>query len=268
MASPSSAQSAAAVDNAPPPCAAQQLPEQLWQLSAIKAVAALRDGLVTPLQLVEAAERRWQQTDHIINAMPVTCWEQAKAEARRMMAARGQLAHGAAGMTDDQVNHDAPAAAVAVAAGRCTDDNKSGDANQHGLPGALADGRGEDDIYLYGLPVAVKDLHAVAGLPFTYGSLVYKGRVAQEDDPLVARLRARGAVIVGKTNTPEWGAGSQTYNSVFGTTVNPFDARLTAGGSSGGSAAAVAAGQCWHTAWATKRARPRTPAQRNYTPNC
>eukprot|EP00775_Hariotina_reticulata_P011644 gene11644-11789_t len=99
--------------------------------------------------------------------------------------------------------------------------------------------------YLYGLPIAVKDVTAVKGLPFTEGSLLFKDRVADHDDPMVQQLELNGAIVVGKTNTPEFAAGSQTYNKLFGATLNPWDTSKTAGGSSGGSAAAVAVGQVW-----------------------
>lgn len=94
---------------------------------------------------------------------------------------------------------------------------------------------------LHGLPVAVKDLAEVTGLPWTCGSPAFARRVGARDEPFVARLRAAGAVIVGKTNTPEFGFGSQTYNPVWGATCNPYDLTRTIGGSSGGAAAALAA---------------------------
>jgi amidase len=93
---------------------------------------------------------------------------------------------------------------------------------------------------LHGLPVAVKDLAEVAGLPWTAGSPIHRDRVGAVDDRHVARMRAAGAVVVGKTNTPELGYGSQTYNPVHGATRNPYDPARTAGGSSGGAAAALA----------------------------
>ncbi|HEX6450658.1 MAG TPA: amidase family protein [Trebonia sp.] len=102
--------------------------------------------------------------------------------------------------------------------------------------------RGEPLGPLHGLPIAVKDLADTAGIRTTYGSPLFAGHVPDSDAPHVARLRAAGAVIIGKTNTPEFGAGSQTFNPVFGVTRNPWDTRLTPGGSSGGAAAAVAAG--------------------------
>lgn len=95
---------------------------------------------------------------------------------------------------------------------------------------------------LQGLPMAVKDLEDTAGMRTTYGSPLFADHIPTEDSLLVERLRAAGAVIIGKTNTPEFGAGSQTFNAVFGATHNPYDLTKTPGGSSGGAAAAVAAG--------------------------
>lgn len=94
---------------------------------------------------------------------------------------------------------------------------------------------------LHGLPIAVKNLSEVAGLAFTAGSPIFRDQVGVVDEPFVARLRAAGAVVVGKTNTPEMGYGSQTYNPVHGATRNPYDLTRTIGGSSGGAAAALAA---------------------------
>ncbi|MCB1546785.1 MAG: amidase [Hyphomicrobiaceae bacterium] len=96
---------------------------------------------------------------------------------------------------------------------------------------------------LHGLPVAVKDLTATAGMRTTQGSLIYKDDVPKADDPMVANVRAAGGNIVGKTNTPEFGAGANTTNRVFGPTGNPFDPSKTCGGSSGGAAVALATGQ-------------------------
>ena len=95
---------------------------------------------------------------------------------------------------------------------------------------------------LHGLPIAVKDLAETAGIRTTFGSPLFASYVPDFDAPHVARLKQAGAVVIGKTNTPEFGAGSQTFNPVFGPTRNPYDTRLTPGGSSGGAAAAVAAG--------------------------
>ncbi len=95
---------------------------------------------------------------------------------------------------------------------------------------------------LHGLPIAVKDLEETAGMRTTYGSSLYADHVPAADSLLVERLRRAGALVIGKTNTPEFGAGSQTFNAVFGATRNPWDLARTPGGSSGGAAAAVAAG--------------------------
>jgi amidase len=93
---------------------------------------------------------------------------------------------------------------------------------------------------LHGLPFAVKDLEAVAGLPNTMGSPLFRDQVPEADSIMVARLRAAGAIFIGKTNVPEFGFGSHTYNTVFGTTLNAYDQSRTAGGSSGGAAVALA----------------------------
>jgi aspartyl-tRNA(Asn)/glutamyl-tRNA(Gln) amidotransferase subunit A len=95
---------------------------------------------------------------------------------------------------------------------------------------------------LAGIPVAIKDLVDVAGVPTSMGSLVHKDEVAQEDTPLVARIRSAGAVMVGKTTTSEYGWKGESGNRVNGPAHNPWRHGLTAGGSSGGSATAVAAG--------------------------
>jgi amidase len=95
---------------------------------------------------------------------------------------------------------------------------------------------------LAGLPIAHKDLIPTKGVRTTFGSLVYQDHVPQEDHLIVERLAAAGAILLGKTNTPEFGAGSQTFNRVFGATRNPYDLSRTAGGSSGGAAAALACG--------------------------
>src|SRR5262245_7574873 len=95
---------------------------------------------------------------------------------------------------------------------------------------------------LYGLPVAHKDLVLTKGIRTTFGSPIFRDFVPQQDEIIVERLRQAGAIMVGKTNTPEFGAGSQTYNSVFGETLNPYDLSKTCGGSSGGAAVALACG--------------------------
>ena len=102
--------------------------------------------------------------------------------------------------------------------------------------------RGERLGPLHGLPVAHKDLVATAGIRTTRGSRFYQDHVPDRDALLVTRIRAAGAITLGKTNTPEFGAGSNTFNEVFGATRNPYDRSRTVGGSSGGAAAALATG--------------------------
>jgi len=95
---------------------------------------------------------------------------------------------------------------------------------------------------LHGLPIAVKDLEPLAGFRWARGSLAYADDVASEDSEIVTRIKRAGAIPIGKTNVPEFGMGSQTYNKVYGVTKNPWDVTKTPGGSSGGAAAALAAG--------------------------
>ncbi len=110
-------------------------------------------------------------------------------------------------------------------------------------------GKGDQDReapgWLAGLPIAVKDLNDVAGVRTTLGSLVYKDRVPNRSDVMVETLEKRGAIVLAKSNTPEFGAGANTFNEVFGKTRNPWHTAKTAGGSSGGAAAALASGQVW-----------------------
>src|SRR3954469_5930653 len=95
---------------------------------------------------------------------------------------------------------------------------------------------------LHGLPVAHKDTHVTGGMRTTWGSPLHADTVPTHDELVVARLRAAGAIRVGKTNVPEFAAGSHTVNTLFGATHNPYRHGLSAGGSSGGAAAALAAG--------------------------
>jgi amidase len=113
---------------------------------------------------------------------------------------------------------------------------------------------------LHGLPIAVKDLAETAGIRTTFGSPIFASYVPSFDAPHVALLKQAGAVVIGKTNTPEFGAGSQTFNPVFGVTRNPHDTRLTAGGSSGGAAAAVATGMIPFADGSDVAASVRNPA--------
>ena len=160
----------------------------LHLLAAHEAVALLKNGCVTPLEMIDVVEQRLSQTDCALNTTPITCFDRARAHAARF-----------------QVPKTPP--------------------------------RG----FLYGLPVLIKDSEAVAGVRFTEGSPIYASRIPDKSSPLVTQLEERGAIVVGKTNVPEFCAGSQSFNPLFPTTVSPWDTRTTAGGSSGGSCSAVAA---------------------------
>src|ERR1700735_2432782 len=102
--------------------------------------------------------------------------------------------------------------------------------------------RGDALPALHGLPIGVKDLQETAGLRTTFGSPIFRDNIPAGDERLVAAVRAAGAIVVGKTNTPEFGAGANTRNAVYGATGNPFDPEKSCAGSSGGSAVALATG--------------------------
>ena len=104
------------------------------------------------------------------------------------------------------------------------------------------DRKGAKQTLFGGLPIAYKDMIVTKGIRTTFGSPIYADNVPTEDHVIVERLKAAGAITLGKTNTPEFAAGSQTFNKVFGTTLNPYDLDKTCGGSSGGAAVAVACG--------------------------
>src|SRR3954468_17618066 len=116
--------------------------------------------------------------------------------------------------------------------GDCLDDARERDAE-------LA--RGEWRGWMHGFPQAIKDFAAAKGLPMTKGSPLLRDFFPEEDAIFVARMKAAGAIVIGKTNTPEFALGSHTFNPVFGTTLNAYDQSKAAGGSSGGAAVALAA---------------------------
>ena len=110
----------------------------------------------------------------------------------------------------------------------------------------IKDGQKRDDpAWLGGLPISVKDLVAVEGVRTTWGSPLYADHVPSRSDIMVERLEANGAIVMGKSNTPEFGAGASTFNEVFGKTRNPWNTEKSCGGSSGGAAVSLAAGQVW-----------------------
>lgn len=126
----------------------------------------------------------------------------------------------------------------------------------------MAEGRGTERGrgWLGGLPIAVKDLNDVAGVRTTYGSPLFADHVPKFSDVMVETLEANGAIVIGKSNTPEFGHGANTFNEVFGKTRNPWNTQLTCGGSSGGSAVAVASGQTWLATGSDLGCSLRTPA--------
>ena len=114
--------------------------------------------------------------------------------------------------------------------------------------------------WLAGLPLAVKDLNDGAGVRRTYGSTLFADHVPERSDVMVETLEGNGAIVIGKSNTPEFGAGGNTFNDVFGQTRNPWNTAMTCGGSSGGSAVALAVGQCWLATGNDLGCSLRTPA--------
>lgn len=114
--------------------------------------------------------------------------------------------------------------------------------------------------WLAGLPIGIKDLNLVKGVRTTYGTHGLRDFVPETSDPLVERLEGHDGVVVGKTNTPEFGAGGNTFNDVFGPTRNPYDTRMNAGGSSGGAAASLATGEVWLSHGSDLAGSLRTPA--------
>ena len=116
---------------------------------------------------------------------------------------------------------------------------------------------------LGGIPLAIKDLSPVAGVRTTYGTPGMANNVPTESDPLVRLLESRGAIVVGKSNTPEYGAGGNTFNAVLGATRNPWDTSLNAGGSSGGAGVSLATGELWLSHGSDHGGSLRTPAAYN-----
>ncbi len=160
--------------------------------SAVALVARLRAGEITPHDCLDALERRIGEIDKSVNALPILCFDRARAHADALMKR--------------------PAA-------------------ERGL--------------LAGLPVPIKDLSWVAGVRSTSGSPIFKDFVPDASDIVVDRIEAEGGVVYAKSNTPEFGAGANTFNPVFGATFNPWNTGRTSAGSSGGAAAALASGQAW-----------------------
>ncbi len=133
-------------------------------------------------------------------------------------------------------------------------------ARAEAMIGALAKGASDVPGWLAGLPIGIKDLTPVAGVRTTFGTKGMADHIPEASDPLVERLEARGALVVGKTNTPELGAGANTFNDIFGATLNPWNTAMNAGGSSGGAAAGLATGEVWLSHGSDHGGSLRTPA--------
>jgi amidase len=164
----------------------------LIRMTATAIVEGLRSGDITPLDCLDALERRVAGVDGQVNALPTLCFDRARTHARQIMAKPP---------------------------------------SERGL--------------LAGLPVPIKDLADVAGVRSTQGSPIFKDRIADTSDLLVTHLEGNGGVIYAMSNTPEFGAGAHTFNEVFGATLNPWNTRMSASGSSGGAAVALATGMAW-----------------------
>jgi amidase len=166
--------------------------QSLIRESACNIVDKLNKGALTPLDLLDALEKRIAEVDGKVNALPTLCFDRARKNARELMQKP---------------------------------------AGQRGLLG--------------GMPVPIKDLTSVAGVLTTQGSPIYKDTVPAKSDVMVENLEANGAIVYAKSNTPEFGAGANTFNEVFGATRNPWDTSRSAAGSSGGAAVALATGMAW-----------------------
>jgi amidase len=155
-------------------------------------VDKLRNGEVTPLDLLDVLEKRITEVDGKVNALPTLCFDRARTHAKSLMQKK-------------------PA--------------------ERGL--------------LAGLPIPIKDLFNVEGTLNTQGSPIFKSDISVESDLVVQNLEKSGGVVYAKSNTPEFGAGANTFNEVFGATLNPWDTSKSAAGSSGGAAVALATGMAW-----------------------
>ena len=164
----------------------------LIRMTATEVVAGLKRGDISPLDCLDALERRIVLVDGAVNALPTRCFDRARRHATELMkkpiAERGILA---------------------------------------------------------GLPLPIKDLTDVAGVRSTQGSPIFKDRIPETSDILVTHLEGQGGIICAMSNTPEFGAGANTFNEVFGATLNPWNTKLSASGSSGGAAVALATGMAW-----------------------
>ena len=117
-----------------------------------------------------------------------------------------------------------------------------------------------DKNYLGGIPISIKDLVPVEGVRTTWGSPIFKDHIPQKSDFLVERLERNGGIVVGKSNTPEFGAGANTFNEVFGPSLSPWNTKKTVGGSSGGAASSLLSGEVWLASGSDTGGSLRIPA--------
>lgn len=164
----------------------------LFRMPATAVVDGLKRGEITPLDCLDALEKRIATVDQKVNALPTLCFDRARTNARALMQKPLE---------------------------------------QRGV--------------LAGLPVPIKDLAPVAGVRSTQGSPIFADNVPDTSDLLVTHLEGNGGVVYAMSNTPEFGAGANTFNEVFGATLNPWNHRMSAAGSSGGAAVALATGMAW-----------------------
>lgn len=166
--------------------------QELVEKDAVEVAHLLKHGDVSPLEVIDALETRTLAVDPMVNAVPTTSFDRARAHATALM-------------------------------------NKPM----------------EDRGILAGLPVLIKDLSNVEGVRSTHGSPIFSDHIPTSSDHVVRDLETAGGIVSGKSNTPEFGAGANTFNEVFGKTLNPWDRNLSAAGSSGGAAVALATGMAW-----------------------
>lgn len=179
----------------------------LISATATDLVDRLRDGSVSPLDLIDTLEARIGEVDGDLNALPTLCLDRARENARALMK-------------------------------RPVEER-----------GVLA-----------GMPVAIKDLEPVANVRCTFGSPIFSDFMPTASDCMVEHVEASGGLVYAKTNTPEFGAGANTFNEVFGATVNPWDTSKSCAGSSGGSAVALASGTAWLASGSDLGGSLRNPA--------
>jgi amidase len=164
----------------------------LLNKSATSIVKMLKNGAVSPLELLDSLENRIKAVDGKVNALPILCFDRARDHAKALMK----------------------------------------------LP---VQNRG----ILAGMPIPIKDLTDVKGVRTTYGSPIFKDHVPLQSNILIENLEAKGGIVYAKSNTPEFGAGANTFNEVFGRTLNPWNTKLSCAGSSGGAAVALKTGMAW-----------------------